>query len=173
MNLLPEQKNCIELWDLGNFLSKLVTGKSFRRSISLRKLGVLLCILMCMCSAALAAELDLSKFMPVDEIRPGMKGVGKTVFEGTRIDEFQIEVLDVSSAPFRLGDIIWVMCSGGLASGRRPRNAFTAQLNSNPIAPTLIIILASLSMLWRMTLALRSVLGRLFAYLTGIFLRRV
>jgi len=87
----------------------------FWRSKSLGKLTVLLCIFvsMCLCSAALAAELDLSKFMPVDEIKPGMKGIGKTVFQGTRIDEFQIEILDVSSDPYRLGDIIWVMCSGG------------------------------------------------------------
>ncbi|HET7290852.1 MAG TPA: SpoIVB peptidase S55 domain-containing protein [Vicinamibacteria bacterium] len=32
---------------------------------------------------------------PVSEIRPGMKGVGRTVFEGTRIDEFQVEILGV------------------------------------------------------------------------------
>ncbi len=33
--------------------------------------------------------------MPVSELKPGMKGVGRTVFEGTRIDEFQVEVLGV------------------------------------------------------------------------------
>ena len=69
---------------------------------------------MCPYLAAFALELDTSKFMPVDEIKPGMKGIGKTVFEGTRIDEFQVEVLDVTSNPIGLiGKIIWVECSGG------------------------------------------------------------
>jgi hypothetical protein len=59
-------------------------------------------------------ELDPNEFMSVDEIKPGMKGIGKTVFEGTKIDEFQIEVLDVvKNAVGPKSDIIWVLCSGG------------------------------------------------------------
>ena len=69
---------------------------------------------MFLCSAALAAELDLDKFMPVEEIKPGMKGIGKTVFAGTRIDEFQVEVLDIAKNYIGpKGDIIWILCSGG------------------------------------------------------------
>jgi hypothetical protein len=33
--------------------------------------------------------------MPVAEIRPGMKGYGLTVFEGTRPEKFEVEVIDV------------------------------------------------------------------------------
>ncbi|HEX9203186.1 MAG TPA: SpoIVB peptidase S55 domain-containing protein, partial [Vicinamibacteria bacterium] len=33
--------------------------------------------------------------LPLDQVRPGMIGVGRTVFEGTRIDEFQVRVLGV------------------------------------------------------------------------------
>lgn len=33
--------------------------------------------------------------MPLNEIRPGMKGVGKTVVRGQRIEEFQFEVIDI------------------------------------------------------------------------------
>jgi SpoIVB peptidase S55 len=33
--------------------------------------------------------------MPVDEIRPGMKGYGLTVFEGTKPEKFGVEVIDV------------------------------------------------------------------------------
>ena len=33
--------------------------------------------------------------MPVGEVRPGMVGVGRTVFEGTRVDEFKVTVLGV------------------------------------------------------------------------------
>src|SRR6266508_1255898 len=32
---------------------------------------------------------------PLDQIRPGMVGIGRTVFEGTRIDEFKVTVIGV------------------------------------------------------------------------------
>jgi hypothetical protein len=67
-----------------------------------------------LCSAVIAVDLDLTKFMPVDQIKPGMKGIGKTVFTGTKIEEFQIEVLDIAKNAVNLkSDVIWVMCSGG------------------------------------------------------------
>ena len=66
------------------------------------------------CLTSSAVELDPSKFMTVDQIKPGMKGIGKTVFSGTKIEEFQIEVMDVAkNAMGPKSDIIWVMCSGG------------------------------------------------------------
>src|SRR4051794_32286268 len=34
-------------------------------------------------------------FFPISEIRPGLKGIGKTVFSGTTVEEFQVEVLGV------------------------------------------------------------------------------
>jgi hypothetical protein len=33
--------------------------------------------------------------MSVDEVRPGMTGVGRTVFEGNRVDEFKVQILGV------------------------------------------------------------------------------
>src|SRR3954462_8878301 len=36
-----------------------------------------------------------STTMPVSEIRAGMLGVGRTVFNGTRVDEFKVNVLGV------------------------------------------------------------------------------
>jgi hypothetical protein len=33
--------------------------------------------------------------LPLSEIRPGMSGVGKTVFSGSTLEEFQVEVLGV------------------------------------------------------------------------------
>lgn len=80
----------------------------------MKKLTVLFCVFMCLCSTTLALEMDTEKFMPVDEIKPGMKGIGKTVFEGTKIEDFQIEVLDVvKNANGPKADIIWILCSGG------------------------------------------------------------
>ena len=35
------------------------------------------------------------EILPLDQIRPGMTGIGRTVFEGIRIDEFQVRILGV------------------------------------------------------------------------------
>ncbi|HEX9186929.1 MAG TPA: SpoIVB peptidase S55 domain-containing protein, partial [Vicinamibacteria bacterium] len=42
--------------------------------------------------AAPAAPADL---MPLSEVRPGMRGVGRTVFEGARVEEFGVRILGV------------------------------------------------------------------------------
>jgi len=36
-----------------------------------------------------------TEFLPVDQIRPGMVGVGRTVFEGSKIEEFKVQILGV------------------------------------------------------------------------------
>ena len=46
------------------------------------------------CFGFLNAELS-SVIMPVDQIKPGMKGKGKSVFEEDRIEEFEVEILGV------------------------------------------------------------------------------
>ncbi|MGB9595682.1 MAG: SpoIVB peptidase S55 domain-containing protein [Candidatus Poribacteria bacterium] len=67
-----------------------------------------------LCSTVMAIELDPNKFMTVDQIKPGMKGIGKTVFSGTNIEEFQIEVIGIDrNVILPKSDIIWVLCSGG------------------------------------------------------------
>jgi len=63
--------------------------------------------------AWLHAEMDRSRYMPTDEIRPGMKGLGRTVISGTRIDTFQFQVIDVlSNAFYAQQEVILVRCSG-------------------------------------------------------------
>ncbi len=52
--------------------------------------------------------------MSIDEIRPGMEGVGRTVFEGDRLEDFQVHVLGVLRnviAPSR--DLILAKLEGG------------------------------------------------------------
>jgi hypothetical protein len=44
---------------------------------------------------AAAALYGQPQFFPLKDIRRGLKGVGKTVFSGTRIEEFQVEILGV------------------------------------------------------------------------------
>ena len=51
---------------------------------------------------------------PLSDVRPGLKGVGRTIFEGDKIDEFQVEILGVlknAMAPQR--DLILARLSGG------------------------------------------------------------
>jgi len=36
-----------------------------------------------------------SRFLPVEDVRPGMTGIGRTVFEGDRLDEFKVHILGV------------------------------------------------------------------------------
>lgn len=50
------------------------------------------------CLAGLAPALGApqsANFFPLSELRPGMKGVGRTIFEGNKIEEFQVEILGV------------------------------------------------------------------------------
>lgn len=81
----------------------------------MKNLTILMCLFFtCLCLTSSAVELDPNKFMTVDQIKPGMKGIGKTVFSGTKIEEFQIEVMDIAKNVVNLkSDVIWVMCSGG------------------------------------------------------------
>ena len=60
--------------------------------------------------------------MPLDEVRPGMRGVGLTVFEGSRREEFGVEVLGV------LRNVM----------GPR-RNVIVARLSGGPLAETGVI----------------------------------
>jgi hypothetical protein len=36
-----------------------------------------------------------SEVMPLEQVKPGMKGIGKSAFLGNRIDEFQVEILGI------------------------------------------------------------------------------
>lgn len=50
---------------------------------------------------------------PLREIRPGMHGVGKTIFQGNRIEEFQVEVLGVLENTGPQQSIILAKLTGG------------------------------------------------------------
>src|SRR5690349_16396535 len=64
-------------------------------------------------ASALRAQ-SQSQFFPLSGIRPGLKGVGRTVFEGNKVQEFQVEFLGVLKnllAPKH--DVILVRLAGG------------------------------------------------------------
>ncbi len=54
-----------------------------------------------------------SEMLTVDEIRPGMKGIGKTVFMGTKIESFGITVVGVLRKVDFDGDIILIRITSG------------------------------------------------------------
>jgi len=52
--------------------------------------------------------------MPVDQIKIGMHGIGKTVVSGTKIEDFDVEVLGIMKDKGPSGDLILVRTSGDL-----------------------------------------------------------
>ena len=53
------------------------------------------------------------KFFPLRDIRAGMHGVGRTVFQGNRVEEFQVEILGVLENVAPKQSIILARLSGG------------------------------------------------------------
>ncbi len=71
-----------------------------------------LCLAMVMISLSAASVAQAaSLFMGIDEVRPGMKGIGKTVVAGTTIEPFDVEIIDVMRQPGG-NDLILVRTSG-------------------------------------------------------------
>ena len=67
------------------------------------------CCLLMACTQSAKAE----SYMPVSDIHRGMTGIGRTVFQGTRIDTFQVEILGVLKNVFGpKSDIILARLSG-------------------------------------------------------------
>ena len=80
---------------------------------------VLTSLLLASLASTLVAQ---NRTMPVDEIRTGMVGVGRTVFEGDRLDEFKVHILGV------LRNVIGPS-----------RNLILARLEGGPLAQTGVI----------------------------------
>lgn len=51
-------------------------------------------------------------FMPISEIEPGMKGTGKTVFYGTQIETFQVDIIDIVKGEGGIANFILANLSG-------------------------------------------------------------
>lgn len=61
-------------------------------------------------SPGLAAGQD---FFPIENVRPGLRGIGRTVFQGDRIEDFQVEILGVLQNFGPRQPIILARLSGG------------------------------------------------------------
>ena len=49
----------------------------------------------CAAGVALSARPQSAGFFPVDEVRPGMVGIGRTVFSGNTLEEFRANIVGV------------------------------------------------------------------------------
>jgi hypothetical protein len=70
-----------------------------------------------------------TKFMSVDEVRAGMKGFGKTVFQGTKIEQFDVELLGVLKNYAPKQDMILARLSGGPLA----RTGVIAGMSGSPV----------------------------------------
>ena len=64
-------------------------------------------------SLALPSYAQSPEFFQVDDLREGMKGVGRTVFQGTTIEEFDVEILGVLKNSSPRQDMVLARISGG------------------------------------------------------------
>src|SRR5438552_17595177 len=78
---------------------------------------------------AAAASAQSTQFMSADEVRPGMKGIGKTVFQGTKVEEFNVELLGVLKNFAPKQDMIRARLSGGPLS----RTGVIAGMSGSPV----------------------------------------
>lgn len=56
---------------------------------------------------------DLKEIIPLSQVRPGMKGYGLTVFRGTRIERFDVEIIGILRKVNNGKDWIMVRMAGG------------------------------------------------------------
>jgi len=88
---------------------------------------VLLAALVLLAGAAVPAQ---TNYLPISDVRPGMVGIGRTVFEGDRLEEFKVQVLGVlhnEIGPRR--DLILARLEGGPLA----RTGVIAGMSGSPV----------------------------------------
>jgi hypothetical protein len=105
------------LTDLRNDVQKSTGGRG-----RLARLLVIAGLLVSLATGALAQE--ARKVLPLASVRAGMKGVGFTVVQGTKVEPFDVDILGVVPNAGPTGDLILVRVggpliekTGGIASG--------------------------------------------------------
>ncbi|MBN2464797.1 peptidase S55 SpoIVB, partial [candidate division WOR-3 bacterium] len=63
-------------------------------------------------ASCLAFALASIPIMTVDQVKPGMKGTGRSVFFGTEVKEFGVEVVDIMHNVTPRGNLILCRLSG-------------------------------------------------------------
>jgi hypothetical protein len=90
-----------------------------------------LCILAVLTVVALASESTSNqKLMPLEEVRPGMKGHGMSVFQGSKAERFEVEVLGtLEGVPNPKQSIVIARLSGPLVD----RTGVFAGMSGSPV----------------------------------------
>ena len=84
----------------------------------------LLILALLACSPTVAAE-----YLPLDQVAAGQRGVGKTVFSGEAIEEFEVEILGVLENVFPKQSLILARLSGGPLA----RTGVMAGMSGSPV----------------------------------------
>src|SRR5437867_5185974 len=90
-----------------------VRGRRTASTMKIKTLRVIAFIGLFITVFAAAASAQTTPFMSADEVRAGMKGIGRTVFQGTKIEEFNVELLGVLKNFAPKQDMILARLSGG------------------------------------------------------------
>ena len=94
----------------------------------LRRLIIVLCLVVLLAPSVSGQE--KTELFPLSEVRAGLKGVGRTVFQGDTVEEFQVEILGVMKnalAPKR--DVIVAR----LSSDSLARTGVVAGMSGSPV----------------------------------------
>jgi len=94
-------------------------------TISVTVKGLLVCGLVCL----LLVPLGAVDILPLDQVQTGMHGVGRTVFSGDKVEEFQVEVLGVLKNIGPEQSLILAKLTGGPLS----RTGVMAGMSGSPI----------------------------------------
>jgi len=89
---------------------------------------ILACWLPC-AAAAGPGQLDPTRYMDTDQIRPGMIGIGKTVMAGTTPEAFDVEVLSVMRNVEPARDMVLIRCT----DSRLQRTGVAGGMSGSPI----------------------------------------
>src|ERR1700722_9978892 len=88
-----------------------VNAKSIRTAVYTEIVYSIRCLIACLL-AALPASAALS-IMPIGDVRAGMHGIGKTVFSGDKIEDFDVEILGILENTGPKQSLILGRLSGG------------------------------------------------------------
>lgn len=75
----------------------------------MKRVYLFACVVFCFTVYHAQAQIawDAEKFMPLSEVKPGMKGKGYTVFSGTKVEAFDFEVVSIYYDRFPGLHIVW------------------------------------------------------------------
>ncbi|MBK7996857.1 MAG: hypothetical protein IPK14_26845 [Blastocatellia bacterium] len=59
----------------------------------MKKLFLTVFLMLLFLNTSLAQEINETEFFPLSEVKPGLKGVGRTIFAGDKTEEFEVEIL--------------------------------------------------------------------------------